>query len=419
MYLIGNFLKIFNLSHLLLDLAPSVDSHSSHLATRPQCCTVIIMVYYNHGFPFGRNNKKRKSQRHEFRAFCDVYDFFRVRAASVLSMVKNGNNAPRPLGTPRKYGAVDRMEKLCTEWPPVVPHFLYGWPGVWGPYISRGKNSPLSVVIEGVGAAVKGGQCAGGDIRFGKANRSNSRETRMEATLPHSCAMTYDAANDEAGAPVRSEPAAGHGPVAGSPAVFQTPTRPARARAARPKTTPVSRRKLPLALSPALEGARALFGATAGAAVEVATNGAEGASLPPLDLGSAAATVAAVAAAPAPMHTLTLAPASAPAPAPSAAPAQAPATATTTSESTQTVPPTTPPGRKRQLQSHVTVSHPAPAAPKRPKHIARAGPIEVTRAEVGPVLNALKRPNGDVEDLIGATIGYLLVTPMAYRSAAM
>ena len=348
------------------------------------------------------------------------YDFFRVRAASVLSMVKNGNNAPRPLGTPRKYGAVDRMEKLCTEWPPVVPHFLYGWPGVWGPYISRGKNSPLSVVIEGVGAAVKGGQCAGGDIRFGKANRSNSRETRMEATLPaHSCAMTYDAANDEAGAPVRSEPAAGHGPVAGSPAVFQTPTRPARARAARPKTTPVSRRKLPLALSPALEGARALFGATAGAAVEVATNGAEGASLPPLDLGSAAATVAAVAAAPAPMHTLTLAPASAPAPAPSAAPAQAPATATTTSESTQTVPPTTPPGRKRQLQSHVTVSHPAPAAPKRPKHIARAGPIEVTRAEVGPVLNALKRPNGDVEDLIGATIGYLLVTPMAYRSAAM
>ena len=47
-------LKIFNLSHLLLDLAPSVDSHSSHLATRPQCCTVIIMVYYNHGFPFGQ-----------------------------------------------------------------------------------------------------------------------------------------------------------------------------------------------------------------------------------------------------------------------------------------------------------------------------------------------------------------------------
>ncbi len=234
--------------------------------------------------------------------------------------------------------------------------------------------------------------------------------------------MTDRASNDEAGAPVRSEPAAGHGAVAGSPAVFQTPTRPARARAARPKTTPVSRRKLPLALSPALEGARALFGAPAGAAAEVATIGPD---LPPLDLGSAVEPVTAVAAAPAPVHTLSgthvqmpaLAPA--PMPAPSAAPAQSAAPATTTSDPAQTAPPTTPPERKRQLQSYVTVSHPAPPAPKRPKHIARAGPIEVTRAEMGPVISALQRPIGDTEDLISATIGYLLVTPMAYRSAAM
>jgi len=59
---------------------------------------------------------------------------------------------------------------------------------------------------------------------------------------------------------------------------------------------------------------------------------------------------------------------------------------------------------------------PAPPAPRRPLYIARPGPIEVTCVEMGPLVSALKHPGGDVEDLIGATIGYLLATPMAYRS---
>ena len=62
---------------------------------------------------------------------------------------------------------------------------------------------------------------------------------------------------------------------------------------------------------------------------------------------------------------------------------------------------------------------PAPPAPRRPLYIARPGPIEVTCVEMGPLVSALKLPGGDVEDLIGATIGYLLATPMAYRSAPM
>ena len=61
----------------------------------------------------------------------------------------------------------------------------------------------------------------------------------------------------------------------------------------------------------------------------------------------------------------------------------------------------------------------APPAPKRPKHIAKPGPIEVTSAEMAPLARALQRPLGtddDVDALVGATVGYLLATPLAYRS---
>ena len=81
-------------------------------------------------------------------------------------------------------------------------------------------------------------------------------------------------------------------------------------------------------------------------------------------------------------------------------------------------PPSTP-LRKRQLHAGGTVSVPAPSAPKRPKYIAKAGPIEVTRAEMAPLVRALQRPRGpsdNVNALVGATIGYLLATPLAYRS---
>jgi hypothetical protein len=214
----------------------------------------------------------------------------------------------------------------------------------------------------------------------------------------------------------RAEAHAGHGPEA-----LQTPTRPPRA--ARLKMTPVACRKLPTAGAPAdvLEGARAILFATAADAVP---EGATSVHRPPLDAGSSPAAVAV--APPAPFAALTPngthaetttahAPASTPAPAPAPAPAANPPPALT--------PPSTP-HRKRQLHPGGTVSQPAPPAPKRPKHIAKPGPIEVTRAEMAPLARALQHPRGpdddvhvlDVNALVGATVGYLLATPLAYRS---
>jgi len=238
----------------------------------------------------------------------------------------------------------------------------------------------------------------------------------MEHTLhAHFDPMIEIGGSPGSGEGARAEALADHGPEA-----LQTPTRPPRA--ARLKMTPVARRKLPTAGAPAdvLEGPRAIIFAPA------ADAGPEGATIahrPPLVPGSTAAAVAV--APPAPFaaqtpsgthaETTAHAPASTPAPAPAPAPAQNPPPALT--------PPSTP-NRKRQLHPGGTVSQPAPPAPKRPKHIAKPGPIEVTRAEMAPLARALQRPPApdndvnalDVNALIGATVGYLLATPLAYRS---
>ena len=69
---------------------------------------------------------------------------------------------------------------------------------------------------------------------------------------------------------------------------------------------------------------------------------------------------------------------------------------------------TTPaPARKLQLRTHATVSHPAPPPAKRPKHIAKLGSIEVTRAEMEPLVRALAQPS-DEEQLVNAAIGFLV-----------
>ena len=197
---------------------------------------------------------------------------------------------------------------------------------------------------------------------------------------------------------------ADHGPEAGN--VPQTPTRPPRA--ARLKTTPVARRKLPMpAAADTLDGARAIEGAAA------VPGGATSAHRPPLHPGSSAAAIAV--APPAPFAALT--PSGTHAETTTAhAPASVPALAANPPPAP--TPPSTP-LRKRQLHAGGTVSVPAPSPPKRPKYIAKAGPIEVTRAEMAPLVRALQRPRGpsdNVNALVGATIGYLLATPLAYRS---
>ena len=237
----------------------------------------------------------------------------------------------------------------------------------------------------------------------------------MEHTLPALSDPMVEIGGAPSGAPgAHAKALADHGPEAGH--VPQTPTRPPSA--ARLKTTPVARRKLPTAGAPvdALDGARAILFAPAADAVP---EGATSAHRPPLDPGSSAAAVAV--APPAPfaaqmpsgMHAATTTahePASTPAPAAAPAPAANPPPALT--------PPSTP-NRKRQLHPIGTVSQPAPPAPKRPKYIAKPGPIEVTRAEMAPLARALQHPRGpgdNVNALVGATIGYLLATPLAYRS---
>jgi hypothetical protein len=200
---------------------------------------------------------------------------------------------------------------------------------------------------------------------------------------------------------------ADHGPEAGH--VPQTPTRPPRA--ARLKTTPVARRKLPTpAAADTLDGARAILFSPAADAVP---GGATSAHRPPLHPGSSAAAIAV--APPAPFAALT--PSGTHAETTTAhAPASVPALAANPPPAP--TPPSTP-LRKRQLHAGGTVSVPAPSAPKRPKYIAKAGPIEVTRAEMAPLVRALQRPRGpsdNVNALVGATIGYLLATPLAYRS---
>jgi hypothetical protein len=239
----------------------------------------------------------------------------------------------------------------------------------------------------------------------------------MEHTLPASDLMV-EIGGALSGAPcAHAKALADHGPEAGHQShVPQTPTRPPSA--ARLKTTPVARRKLPTSGAPAdvLDGARTILFAPA---ADAFPEGATSAHQPPLDPGSSAA--AAAVAPPAPFAaqtpssahaetTTAHAPASTPAPAPAPAPAANPPPALT--------PPSTP-HRKRQLHPGGTVSRPAPPAPKRPKYIAKPGPIEVTRAEMAPLARALQRPRGpgdNVNALVGATIGYLLATPLAYRS---
>ena len=207
---------------------------------------------------------------------------------------------------------------------------------------------------------------------------------------------------------------ADHGPDAGH--VPQTPTR--LPSAARLKTTPVARRKLPTA-APAdvLEGAHAILFAPAADAVP---EGATSAHRPPLDPGSSVAAVAVApptpfaAQTPSGTHAETTT-----AHSPASAPSQASVPAPSANPPLALTPPSTP-HRTRHLHPGGTVSQPAPPAPKRPKYIAKPGPIEVTRAEMAPLVRALQRPRGrpddDVNALVGATIGYMLATPLAYRS---
>ena len=215
------------------------------------------------------------------------------------------------------------------------------------------------------------------------------------------------------GAPgAHSKAVADHGPDVGH--VPQTPTRPPSA--ARLKTTPVARRKLPTAGAPAdvLEGAHAILFAPAADAVP---EGATSAHRPPLDPGSSVAV-----APPAPFAAQTPSGTHAEtttAHSPASAPSQASVPAPSANPPLALTPPSTP-HRKRHLHPGGTVSQPAPPAPKRPKHIAKPGPIEVTRAEMEPLARALQRqrgrPDDDVNALVGATVGYLLATPLAYRS---
>ena len=232
----------------------------------------------------------------------------------------------------------------------------------------------------------------------------------MERTLH----MHFDPMMSIGGAPGSASPpgaeACGQALADHVPEVLQTPTRPPRA--ARLKTTPVACRKLPTAGAPAdaLDGARAILFAPAAAAFP---KGATSAHRPPLHPGSSAAAIAV--APPAPFAALT--PSGTHAETTTAhAPASVPALAANPPPAP--TPPSTP-LRKRQLHAGGTVSVPAPSAPKRPKYIAKAGPIEVTRAEMAPLVRALQRPRGpsdNVNALVGATIGYLLATPLAYRS---
>ena len=231
----------------------------------------------------------------------------------------------------------------------------------------------------------------------------------------------------------------------GQPSVFRTPTK---ARLGlRPKTTPVQR-SLPIPTSPMLDCARAL--SMTGAAVAhlppldlcglamVAPSApvhrlsganaettppapapappaaAAVAHLPPLDLWGSA--LAAHEAASSPVHTLSGANAQTTTPAPAPAPAAA--------GPVQSLPtPTTPaatngaqPACKIQLRTHDTVSHPPPPPAKRTKHIAKLGPIEVTRAEMAPLVRALAQCPSDEEQLVHAAIGFLVAAPMAYRA---
>jgi len=232
----------------------------------------------------------------------------------------------------------------------------------------------------------------------------------------------------------------------GQPSAVRTPTR---AQLLCPKTTPVQR-KLPIPASPTLDCARTLSMTVAavahlpplalcgsamvapsapmhtlsGANAETTTPApapappaaAAIAHLPLLDLWGSALVAHEAASAPVHMlsganaHTTTPAPASAPA---AAGPVQPPPTPTT---------PTTPAAtngaqaaRKLQLRTHATVSHPAPPPAKRPKHIAKLGSIEVTRAEMEPLVRALAQPS-DEEQLVNAAIGFLVAAPMAYRA---
>jgi hypothetical protein len=231
----------------------------------------------------------------------------------------------------------------------------------------------------------------------------------------------------------------------GRPFTFRTPTK---ARLGlRPKTTPVQR-KLSIPTSPTLDCARALsmtgaavgylppldlWGSAmvppsaqvhrlSGANAETTTSAPAPAPpaaaavehLPPLDLWGSA--LVAHEAASAPVHTLSGANAQTTTPAP--APAQAAA------DPVQSLPtPTTPaatngaqPTCKIQLRTHDTVSHPAPPPAKRTKHIAKPGPIEVTRAEMAPLVRALAQWPSDEEQLVHAAIGFLVAAPMAYRA---
>ena len=202
----------------------------------------------------------------------------------------------------------------------------------------------------------------------------------------------------------------------GQPSAVRTPTR---AQLLCPKTTPVQR-KLPIPASPTLDCARTLSMTVAAVA-----------HLPPLELCGSA-----MVAPSAPMHTLsganaeTTTPAPAPAPPAAASIAHLPlldlwgsalvaheaASAPVHMLSGANAHTTTPaPARKLQLRTHATVSHPAPPPAKRPKHIAKLGPIEVTRAEMEPLVRALAQPS-DEEQLVNAAIGFLVAAPMAYRA---
>ena len=194
----------------------------------------------------------------------------------------------------------------------------------------------------------------------------------------------------------------------GQPSAVRTPTR---AQLLCPKTTPVQR-KLPIPASPTLDCARTLSMTVAAVA-----------HLPPLELCGSA-----MVAPSAPMHTLsganaeTTTPAPAPAPPAAASIAHLPlldlwgsalvaheaASAPVHMLSGANAHTTTPaPARKLQLRTHATVSHPAPPPAKRPKHIAKLGPIEVTRAEMEPLVRALAQPS-DEEQLVNAAIGFLV-----------
>ena len=202
----------------------------------------------------------------------------------------------------------------------------------------------------------------------------------------------------------------------GQPSAVRTPTR---AQLLCPKTTPVQR-KLPIPASPTLDCARTLSMTVAAVA-----------HLPPLELCGSA-----MVAPSAPMHTLsganaeTTTPAPAPAPPAAASIAHLPlldlwgsalvaheaASAPVHMLSGANAHTTTPaPARKLQLRTHATVSHPAPPPAKRPKHIAKLGSIEVTRAEMEPLVRALAQPS-DEEQLVNAAIGFLVAAPMAYRA---